>query len=202
MLVILVLFFSSRRRHTRCALVTGVQTCALPISGKQPHSVKVRRLDTNEEITVSLTDAPAVKPGGKPRPEIACFAGVDRIDGQARTPNLKVGAGAVVQFENLKKAGNEYKASWMTLMSKNPAEAPVFVNVATTVREYKSGGDVNRYALFAHLPAATKVTSLDELKAVIARSEEHTSELQSLMRISYAVSCLQKKKHTTPRINN
>src|SRR3546814_10426216 len=27
------IFFSSRRRHTRCALVTGVQTCALPISG-------------------------------------------------------------------------------------------------------------------------------------------------------------------------
>src|SRR3546814_285863 len=27
-------FFSSRRRHTRCALGTGVQTCALPISGK------------------------------------------------------------------------------------------------------------------------------------------------------------------------
>src|SRR3546814_9453661 len=26
-------FFSSRRRHTRCALVTGVQTCALPIYG-------------------------------------------------------------------------------------------------------------------------------------------------------------------------
>src|SRR3546814_10763246 len=28
-------FFSSRRRHTRCALVTGVQTCALPISPPQ-----------------------------------------------------------------------------------------------------------------------------------------------------------------------
>src|SRR3546814_2181427 len=28
---IMVFFFSSRRRHTRCALVTGVQTCALPI---------------------------------------------------------------------------------------------------------------------------------------------------------------------------
>src|SRR3546814_1818486 len=27
-----IYFFSSRRRHTRCALVTGVQTCALPIS--------------------------------------------------------------------------------------------------------------------------------------------------------------------------
>src|SRR3546814_4992296 len=29
--MLLVFFFSSRRRHTRCALVTGVQTCALPI---------------------------------------------------------------------------------------------------------------------------------------------------------------------------
>src|SRR3546814_1532737 len=31
------------------------------------------------------------------------------------------------------------------------------------------------------------------------RSEEHTSELQSLMRISYAVFCLKKKKTTTPK---
>src|SRR3546814_2972161 len=30
--VFVCFFFSSRRRHTRCALVTGVQTCALPIS--------------------------------------------------------------------------------------------------------------------------------------------------------------------------
>src|SRR3546814_1060414 len=35
-----------------------------------------------------------------------------------------------------------------------------------------------------------------------ARSEEHTSELQSLMRISYAVFCLKKKKHTTQQANN
>src|SRR3546814_9936568 len=36
----LFFFFSSRRRHTRCALVTGVQTCALPIypSDKQPYA--------------------------------------------------------------------------------------------------------------------------------------------------------------------
>src|SRR3546814_3911701 len=32
---------------------------------------------------------------------------------------------------------------------------------------------------------------------VTRRSEEHTSELQSLMRISYAVFCLKKKKHKT-----
>src|SRR3546814_7753706 len=30
--VVCLFFFSSRRRHTRCALVAGVQTCALPIS--------------------------------------------------------------------------------------------------------------------------------------------------------------------------
>src|SRR3546814_3540710 len=35
------------------------------------------------------------------------------------------------------------------------------------------------------------------------RSEEHTSELQSLMRISYAVFCLKKKKsHNTPKITS
>src|SRR3546814_3369649 len=33
--------------------------------------------------------------------------------------------------------------------------------------------------------------------ALVLRSEEHTSELQSLMRISYAVFCLKKKTHTT-----
>src|SRR3546814_5535472 len=31
--MLICFFFSSRRRHTRCALVTGVQTCALPICG-------------------------------------------------------------------------------------------------------------------------------------------------------------------------
>src|SRR3546814_6683844 len=35
-----------------------------------------------------------------------------------------------------------------------------------------------------------------------ARSEEHTSELQSLMRISYAVFCLKKKKHTYIKIQH
>src|SRR3546814_4682208 len=34
-IIVLAFFFSSRRRHTRCALVTGVQTCALPISPKE-----------------------------------------------------------------------------------------------------------------------------------------------------------------------
>src|SRR3546814_12147752 len=37
-------FFSSRRRHTRCALVTGVQTCALPISGVRVQRLQAPRL--------------------------------------------------------------------------------------------------------------------------------------------------------------
>src|SRR3546814_13659353 len=36
-------FFSSRRRHTRCALVTGVQTCALPISGEAAQAAPATR---------------------------------------------------------------------------------------------------------------------------------------------------------------
>src|SRR3546814_3396161 len=36
--------------------------------------------------------------------------------------------------------------------------------------------------------------------AGLGRSEEHTSELQSLMRISYAVFCLKKKKNQTTKI--
>src|SRR3546814_6830366 len=37
-----VFFFSSRRRHTRCALVTGVQTCALPIYASLEDMAKLR----------------------------------------------------------------------------------------------------------------------------------------------------------------
>src|SRR3546814_2525089 len=44
-----------------------------------------------------------------------------------------------------------------------------------------------------------KTCRLHETK-VMRRSEEHTSELQSLMRISYAVFCLKKKKHNTNKM--
>src|SRR3546814_12418925 len=42
--VIVCFFFSSRRRHTRCALVTGVQTCALPISTRYGNPYKPKQL--------------------------------------------------------------------------------------------------------------------------------------------------------------
>src|SRR3546814_5778070 len=40
------------------------------------------------------------------------------------------------------------------------------------------------------------------LRATISRSEEHTSELQSLMRISYAVFCLKKKNNNNKTIQH
>src|SRR3546814_8490089 len=49
----------------------------------------------------------------------------------------------------------------------------------------RDGGDVLHAALDAQTGARV---------SLVARSEEHTSELQSLMRISYAVFCLKKEK--------
>src|SRR3546814_3745364 len=66
-----------------------------------------------------------------------------------------------------------------------------------------------RFSLVPLLPVAGLPETLDyrrgERARTLERSEEHTSELQSLMRISYAVFCLKKKntytthKHTTNR---
>src|SRR3546814_1809627 len=51
-----------------------------------------------------------------------------------------------------------------------------------------------------HMPYTHSLLGAALWAALFARSEEHTSELQSLMRISYAVFCLQKK--TTPQQNH
>src|SRR3546814_6821768 len=109
--LVVVFFFSSRRRHTRCALVTGVQTCALPILRDQ----------TDEASRI-------------------------------KTRALR---------------------GWAT---------------------YGTGQDAP-WTFTAH---GTLVDSAnrnrDGATPLNRRSEEHTSELQSLMRISYAVFCLKKKK--------
>src|SRR3546814_4611027 len=53
------LFFSSRRRHTRCALVTGVQTCALPIFGARLALVQL--LNRNPEASLAALDGSAAE---------------------------------------------------------------------------------------------------------------------------------------------
>src|SRR3546814_5027064 len=55
--------------------------------------------------------------------------------------------------------------------------------------EHHSSNQIEPHGSGARLPAS-------RLAEVVVRSEEHTSELQSLMRISYAVFCLKKKKTT------
>src|SRR3546814_10248665 len=54
-------------------------------------------------------------------------------------------------------------------------------------------GDLHRPALGPHPPPVHRQGADGMTATVAARSEEHTSELQSLMRISYAVFCLKKK---------
>src|SRR3546814_9012203 len=132
-----VFFFSSRRRHTRCALVTGVQTCALPIS--QPSRRGVCQDGGQIPSVDQLRDQ-----GGQ-------LAGVER-----RQPRPA-------------RAG----------LAPRPTQAR-----ADPVRPEADQG----CGPLADLPCTTAT-----------RSEEHTSELQSLMRISYAVFCLKKKKTNTSK---
>src|SRR3546814_6801909 len=65
-----------------------------------------------------------------------------------------------------------------------------------TVEDRRRGGPLRR-------PVAESGLRIDRVHGpsvygTSPRSEEHTSELQSLMRISYAVFCLKKQKQTTP----
>src|SRR3546814_8830635 len=112
-------FLSVRRRHTRCALVTGVQTCALPISsliaygGERESGIASTRYgDAGSSISAG--------------------------DVSARQPT---------NLDALRRASVIGQAQARALPDRN-----------------------------------------------FLRSEEHTSELQSLMRISYAVFCLKTKK--------
>src|SRR3546814_3583666 len=68
---------------------------------------------------------------------------------------------------------------------------------ATSAR-FTEDGEVSLEFLAAHAAfhQALAAAAGNQRLLVIRRSEEHTSELQSLMRISYAVFCLKKKKNT------
>src|SRR3546814_2124472 len=57
-------------------------------------------------------------------------------------------------------------------------------------------------AFLAHVAPVAVALGVAQVALFLARSEEHTSELQSLMRISYAVFCLKKKTKTNPTIFN
>src|SRR3546814_3965645 len=79
---LLLFFFSSRRRHTRCALVTGVQTCALPIL---KHHALVKK--------------PAIRPSDHDLEELAGL-----INNSSRV-TLLCGAGCAGAHDELMKLG-------------------------------------------------------------------------------------------------
>src|SRR3546814_2084577 len=130
---VLIVFFSSRRRHTRCALVTGVQTCALPI------------LALLYEEFVLIRD----------RGYACYFLTVHDI--------VKFARGRGILCQGRGSAANSAVCFLLGITSVDPMKYDL---------------------LFSRFVSAER-----------NRSEEHTSELQSLMRNSYAVCCLKKKKN-------
>src|SRR3546814_2572137 len=100
-LFIFCCFFSSRRRHTSCALVTGVQTCALPISVAG---------DTDIGDSVEPGEAAEKRRCGrtKRRPDRAAKRGVEtagggRLQGDRRW-NAKAGGGLADHLARLEQA--------------------------------------------------------------------------------------------------
>src|SRR3546814_6003530 len=144
-------FFSSRRRHTRCALVTGVQTCALPISARRTPSFKRSTLSRRARQDVPLL------------PE-------QRSLGELWSPG----------------AENRSAATSSTAHCRHNPAFP-----GSAARHRSGRGQVQRCRppgqddsdQSGRVAAADIWRRLEE----IGRAEEHTSELQSLMRNPYAV---------------
>src|SRR3546814_2415787 len=76
-------FFSSRRRHTRCALVTGVQTCALPIF---THVVRGEDHVSNTATQIQMFTAMGARP-----PVFAHEALLIGTEGKLRSEERRVG---------------------------------------------------------------------------------------------------------------
>src|SRR3546814_8066061 len=123
-------FFSSRRRHTRCALVTGVQTCALPIA---------------DDLSAFAPQDFAPRHGES----LACEEWLPGPRERCRSHSDSAGGGP----------------------RGYPPEHPTYMRRSLR----------NRKERCRH--------SLRNIHTPNRRSEEHTSELQSLIRISYAVFC-------------
>src|SRR3546814_7122903 len=126
-----------------CALVTGVQTCALPIL-----NVRSTKLDP---------------------PSVPLFLRLNRA------------VGAFAQ-----------QSSFLCPILCVYQKRPRFAEVAAQLSHYRCPELLPARSCSRRESARIR-TNLQ------FRSEEHTSELQSLMRISYAVFCLKKKKHTTTK---
>src|SRR3546814_10361620 len=141
-------FFSSRRRHTRCALVTGVQTCALPISAQR--AVAAAQL-------LALEDRLHEGLGAVGLDHLPAHAGVD--DGLDRVGDA-----------------DEQGDGDQDVEVHGGSRSGFMVGACTDLGYGHAASGCSRGARYRW--------------RLQPRSEEHTSELQSLMRISYAGFCL------------
>src|SRR3546814_1755240 len=149
-------FFSSRRRHTRCALVTGVQTCALPISRSAPTTLEAMCGYSNKKR----------RPESRPVRQWLFV----RSAFQLHLRGERWIAVGIVRIEFCRRCfcGD----SWL-----------IFAGFLSAPKISGNGNSHQRQR--AESP----------YRLPVRRSEEHTSELPSLMRISYAVFCLKKKNN-------
>src|SRR3546814_3639643 len=139
----MLLFFSSRRRHMRCALVTGVQTCALPIC------LRPQRLDQHRVPGLDALAHPARRAAvAAPQEQVLGDLLADRAG-----PAHPAAAGV---------AG----ARLLDGLEVETAVAGEVLVLGRDHRQRQAGRD---------------------LVHVAPRSEEHTSELQSIMTTSYSV---------------
>src|SRR3546814_1607216 len=99
---------------------------------------------------------------------------------------------------------------WVDMFYTWQADGRLNPSIKLSLPEPGMPGQPMYYVVPAKTPNAELAVKFIELATspavqaegiVERRSEEHTSELQSLMRISYAVFCLQKKKHTKNKDN-
>src|SRR3546814_10286593 len=89
---------------------------------------------------------------------------------------------------------------WYGLFAPKGTPKPVLDKLSASLQEaVKDPAIKTKLAELGAVPVAEDRARPEALRVQLKseRSEEHTSELQSLMRISYAVFCLKKKKTTT-----
>src|SRR3546814_6132409 len=84
-------------------------------------------------------------------------------------------------------------ANWKALQATPKADKPLPVVKSTKLERAKEDAKKKAQAKAQSETARTAPVQTSEPTAKVERSEEHTSELQSLMRTSYAVSSLKKK---------
>src|SRR3546814_9719636 len=84
--------FSSRRRHTRCALVTGVQTCALPISVTGDRSEFIGRNGSLQDPDAMRRTRLSGKLGPALDPCAAIQVSIELVAGQTREIVFMLGA--------------------------------------------------------------------------------------------------------------